>query len=79
MDIVSADVDADLWIELKNYPLTALWQYRSNDKVLSQTAEYDIEISGKKYAVELHRDQETGLQRGSVRRLADEASPKNKK
>lgn len=76
VDLVSADVDAELWIEVKKYPLTALRQYRSNDKILSQSAEFDIELSGQKFAIELHRNHETGLQFGSVRKLADEADSK---
>ena len=68
VDIEQFEVDAKLWIEVKNNPLTSMRLYSADNKIIAQSAEFEFEHMGKTLAFELHKYPQSGKQAISLRK-----------
>lgn len=79
VDIEQFDVDAELWIEVKNNPLTSMHLYSAKNKIISQSAEFEFELMGKTFAFELHKNPKSGKQTISLRKKENTSESDNLK
>ena len=68
IDIEHFIIYAEIWIEIKKRPLTSVRFYRDEDKILIQTAEFQLEHQNVPYSLELHKLVESGEQVITIRR-----------
>ena len=68
IDIEHFIIHAEIWIEIKKRPLTSVRFYRDEDKILTKTAEFQLEHQNVPYSLELHKLVESGEQVITIRR-----------
>ena len=68
IDIEHFIIYAQIWIEIKKRPLTSVRFYRDEDKILTKTAEFQLEHQNVPYSLELHKLVESGEQVITIRR-----------
>ena len=68
IDIEHFIIYAEIWIEIKKRPLTSVRFYRDEDKILTKTAEFQLEHQNVPYSLELHKLVESGEQVITIRR-----------
>jgi len=60
------NVYAELWIEIEKKPLTNIRTYRSDNRIIAQSAEFDIEQFDRKLTFGLHQYPNSGEQLISI-------------
>jgi hypothetical protein len=68
VDIKQVKVDAELWIEVEKKPLKSVRFYRDDNKIIAQSAEFEIGYEGETLALELHKYPQSGEQVVSLRK-----------
>jgi len=68
IDIEHLIIHAEIGIEIEKRPLRSVRFYRDGDKILIQTAEFQLEHQNVPYSLELHKLVESGEQVITIRR-----------